>query len=71
MQTPTETLKRSLYRRSYRNIGDYSQKHKCLYRIFRVEDMLISLTQAETFRHGTLEKEKDKIMRYHNGPIEV
>jgi len=27
--------------------------------------MLISLTQAETTRNGTLEKEKNEIMRYH------
>jgi len=31
---------------------------------------MISLTQAETTKNGTLEKENE-IMRYHNGPIEV
>jgi len=38
--------------------------------IKELKDMLISLTQAETTRYGTLEKEKNEIMRYHNGPIE-
>jgi len=44
---------------------------KSFYEIFRVEDMLISLTQIETYKLWDPREGKNEIMRYHNGPIEV
>jgi len=48
------------------------KKISAFYEIFRVEDMLISLTQVETYKiWDPREGKKNEIMRYHNGPIKV